>query len=366
MIELPSELVIDIFDLACAEDAHDIEQKVHLAQVCAYWRAVALAYPTFWARIRIRTPRDGVPFRIALGRSGDTSLDVELPWQDRVEERILTDVEQCDVIEALIAPAQRLRLKRLYVEHSRAVHESLLHYSALAWTFLSSKIWSSRAPSLRKVALSTVDLELWETLITSSAVEHLYLYLATYMNKDVPLLTRILSRCPALRLLEWDYGYVAFASDHAVAAHSCPLAPRLHALRLGHNVDPYEVLRLINRHRTHMVPIHDITASMYYTGAESLELLRELFQGTGYLVDLRIDESDRQVVIRDNVGRIRRLIFRNDDSTSSIPGLWIGLATQCSRQDPGVTTNAYRGMELVCVRILQPTSYCARGGVYHY
>ncbi|KZW01380.1 hypothetical protein EXIGLDRAFT_77627 [Exidia glandulosa HHB12029] len=212
MIQLPSELLIDIFLLACADSTHGVEQRLQLAQVCAYWRAVALDYPTFWAHIVVRTSRDATQISIALLRSRDSLLDVEL-HAPRFQ-RILSGAKEQAVVDALIAPKQRLRLKRLVMTSASAKPLLALLGTGLEFPALEvlelRRIFKEKrlslcfeAPLLRRLVLSQLNLRTWDNLITTSLQR---LDLDGRAMDDIPqeLLLTILHRCTALRHLEWN------------------------------------------------------------------------------------------------------------------------------------------------------------------
>ncbi|KZW01379.1 hypothetical protein EXIGLDRAFT_760872 [Exidia glandulosa HHB12029] len=177
-----------------------------LARVCAYWRAVALDYPTFWAHIVVRTSRDAALLAIALERSSGGVLDVEL-----CDERISSAVEQRAVVETLLAPEHRLRLIRLSVKYTNMMPESLLpllcagdvfpalHDLVIQGTYgrLPYLAPSLEAPSLRTLVLSGLELVLqsWHTFITPS-LEHLCLHVVQY-DDSYRLLNTIPSAAPS-------------------------------------------------------------------------------------------------------------------------------------------------------------------------
>ncbi|KZW01371.1 hypothetical protein EXIGLDRAFT_718499 [Exidia glandulosa HHB12029] len=344
MTALPSELLIEIFDLVCAADAHDIEQKLHLAQVCVYWRAVALTYPTFWSQIRIRTSRDAMLLSVALVHSRDSALCIDLFWQPRRDDTILSNAQRLAVVDMLRAPAQRSRLKHLGVKFANVPPTALrtllgagIEFPALEYLeikgmhyiqpFLELRL---HAQCLRRLSLSRVDITLWGTLVASS-LEHVCLD-GVVVGEPAKLLTTILRRCAALAHLEWNISS-SFSMSTSSDAVRDALAPRLNTLCLGQSVLSADVLRFLNHHRVDLDPIQSITACIdngYYVDDETLEFLEESLFRMGPLVDLRVEETGQQVVIRDDAGRVRRLIVWNDDSTWAIPSLWSALSTYYS------------------------------------
>ncbi|KZW01376.1 hypothetical protein EXIGLDRAFT_718501 [Exidia glandulosa HHB12029] len=343
MIQLPTELFIDIFSLACAADTYDIERKLHLAQVCVYWRAVALTYPTFWSQIRIRTSRDATFLNVALAHSRDSALDIELSWQPRRDDTILSDAQKHAVVEALRAPAQRSRLRCLCVDYVNVPPNALrlllgagLEFPALEDLAITGKYCKQpflephlQAQCLRRLSLSQVDFTSWDTLIASS-LEHVCLD-DVVVGESAKLLTTILRRCAALRHLEWDVSSSFLMSTSSEVIRDA-LAPHLDTLRLGQTILAADILRFLN-HSVNMDPIQNIEASIYNgdrVDDETLEFLQEIIFRMGRLVDLSVEETDQQVVLRDDVGRIRRLIVWNEDSTWDIPSLWSALSTYYS------------------------------------
>lgn len=344
MIQLPAELLIYIFNFACASDTYDIEWKLHLAQVCTYWRAVALTYPSFWAQIRIRTSRDARLLSAALAHSRDSALDIELCWQPRYNDTILSDAPQFAVVDALRAPAQRSRLKRLYVKYTnappkflRVLLEAGLVFPALEdldiegihyiQPFLDPRLDAQR---LRSLSWYHVNLTSWDILIASS-LEHICLD-DVVVGEAAKLLTTILRRCSNLRHLEWNVSS-NFPMSSSSDAIRDTLAPHLNTLCLGRSVLTADVLRFLKQCRVNLDTIQNIAASIYnghYVDDETLEFLQDILFQMGPLVDLRVEESDQQVDIRDDAGRVRRLIVWNEDSTWDIPSLWSSLSTYYS------------------------------------
>ncbi|KZW01375.1 hypothetical protein EXIGLDRAFT_760868 [Exidia glandulosa HHB12029] len=342
MTQIPSELLIYVLNLACAEDIYDIVQKFRLAQVYVYWRAVALDHPTFWARIRIKTSKDAILLPSALAHSVGATLDVEIIWKHCSHlATILPDAEQHAVVAALLAPAQRLRLGRFCFQYSYAMQGSLIPLLGAGLDFPAltnleiQGVYGAQgslqlrlgASSVRNLALSHVNVASWDTLIIPSLKR---LYMKTPLGREtVWLLTTILSRCTVLRELEWNNPTPTHVPLDVLVQHSGSLARQLHILRLGVDVGPYDVLRFINLHRAPLDPIHDITVGVWtghQIGGEMLQLLPEVLRGTSSLLDLRVD-TDETIVIRDESGRIRRMVIWNPNHAWGISELWVTLAT---------------------------------------
>ncbi|KZW01381.1 hypothetical protein EXIGLDRAFT_77629 [Exidia glandulosa HHB12029] len=330
MIQLPGELLIDVFVLACG---HDLEQKLHLAQVCAYWRAVALDYPTFWARIVVRTSRDAARLPISLARSGDRPLDVELYSQRHTGT--LSSSDERAVVDALMAPNQRLRLKRLFMSTSGsepllAILGSGLDFPALEDLEIRTSDTQHRlaprleAPTVRRLMLSGLKFVSGDSLITPS-LEHLYLGVFV---EDGPwkLLSTIMRRCTALHHLEWNVAAFGLVTSDALPG---PVLPRLYTLRLGVRADSSDVLRVFKHHNITAADLAVTIRSRDILDDETSQLLEDIFSRTGAvtLVDLRVesDESNLQIVIRDDVGRVRRLIVFDDYGRWNMRDIWTPL-----------------------------------------
>ncbi|KZV83498.1 hypothetical protein EXIGLDRAFT_728288 [Exidia glandulosa HHB12029] len=344
MSQLPCELLISVFSLVCAEDTRSIEQKLRLAQVCAYWRAVALDYRTFWTRIRIKTLQDAALLPIVLAHSGHNALDVELCWEYPIyhlpSKSPLSGAETRAVVDALLVPAQRLRLKRLYVFWTAPMPKSLDLLLGAGLTFPALEhlevhgachkldlVPCLETPLLRSLLISKLCVQSWDTLIPPS-LERLDLSQAE-ADDAAALLAAILNRCYALEDFGWDVECPSLTSTD-MWQHS--LAPRLKMLRLGRSVEsPYNFLTFFNKHRADLIPVHDITVTVYHVGPhldrEVVQVLGELFHQTGSLVDLRVDVSQEELVIRDDVGRIRRLIVWDEDGVCYVPQHWRTLST---------------------------------------
>ncbi|KZW01384.1 hypothetical protein EXIGLDRAFT_830104 [Exidia glandulosa HHB12029] len=344
MIQLPSELLVDVFILACGDSTHRIEQKLHLAQVCAYWRAVALAYPTFWAHIGVRTSRDAALLPIALAYSGDCALDVALSWQSDDDKKLLSSAEQHAVVDVLLASKQRRRIKRLYVEYSDAPLVSLPRLLGARVTFSALEILEFKgtsglpfdpcldAPSLCTLVLDELfDLGSWDTLLTPS-LEHLHVTIVMGSSDAelACLLATILRRCTALRHLEWNVP-AGRCIPTMSAAMQGTLALSLDTLRLGIHTPSSDVLRLINQFRT-MDPIRRVAVTVksgtdIYGTTLPAHFLENVFFRMDTLVDLRYDDTREELVVRDNVGRIRRLILSDSWTRRwNITYLWSALA----------------------------------------
>ncbi|KZW01378.1 hypothetical protein EXIGLDRAFT_760871 [Exidia glandulosa HHB12029] len=332
MAQLPSELLSEVFSLACAERTHDIEQKLRLAQVCADWRAVALGYPSFWATIRVETSRDAAWLPMALARGGDSALDVELWWQHTGYSPSFSDAEEQAVVDALMAPKQLLRLKRLFVAPAAPVLLSALlgpgsKFPALEdlefqedFEYFAPVADRLEAPSLRRLVLSGLCPASYDFLDTPS-LEHLSIKNAFPDEKD-RLLTTILYRCTALRFLDWgvrDESFRPTISDETQR----PLASRLKILRLGVCVPFSDILRFIDRLAVDPLPEIAVTIE---GGEANMALLVDLFSRMGALLDLHFDDTHEEIAIRDDVGRIRRLVSFNNDPLRGMNDLWCTLA----------------------------------------
>ena len=103
--KLPMELLAEIFKHARPDnilDAHIKKYPTSLAQVCRYWRSVALGAPTLWSNIYIMkyyTEETRMAARISLGRSRRCPLF--LTWFSKEGQ---TNAEAQEVIDDLVIP----------------------------------------------------------------------------------------------------------------------------------------------------------------------------------------------------------------------------------------------------------------------
>ncbi|KZW01357.1 hypothetical protein EXIGLDRAFT_760855 [Exidia glandulosa HHB12029] len=234
---------------------------------------------------------------------------------------VLSGPAQRTVIDVLMAPSQRLRLKRLFIQYSSKKQESIPLFLSAGLTFpaledLEVKKYGQtslalllQAPSLLRLVLSGSNFELSVPLIVSSLVS---VSVVGEPNESAArLLATILCQCPALEHLKWNAPCAALTT---CTAKQRPLVPLLKTLRIGGSGDsPHNVLRLLHEDRGHVEPVLDMTVEVYEgmdIVGETLELLQQVFYGTGSLLDLRVDVTEQKVVY-----------------TWDLPGLWGALAT---------------------------------------
>ncbi|ETI25068.1 hypothetical protein G647_04438 [Cladophialophora carrionii CBS 160.54] len=328
-MHLPDELLGQIF---MHVDTHDVDQKFRLSQVCSQWRKAALGLRQMWNRMSIMTPQDGHRLPLLLERSGSAALDVELLWQHRYQEPMLTSSER--VLASTSLGGCRDRLQRLFVDVNRMETQQLspLLAAGLSFPVLENlEIQSSYnrpqalrlsflAPQLRRLRLYQMDAVNWGQLLARSLT---HVHLEKCFGADLDLLETIFKQCAQLqsltvRMLASPVGFWDLETPVA------QLVPRLRALDLSADVtDLITILRTGFRG----LLLDELTTETYngHMDEETTQLLAEVFMGIDPLHSLQcVDDQD--MILHDASGRMRRMRVWNEDSSWIWPDVWIELA----------------------------------------
>ena len=79
---LPTESLMNIFDIVCTQDQGDTRARAHhattLAQVCSHWRSDVISTPLLWSTIHISRKTRPQFISLCLERSGDVPLEITL------------------------------------------------------------------------------------------------------------------------------------------------------------------------------------------------------------------------------------------------------------------------------------------------
>ncbi|KAF9645229.1 hypothetical protein BDM02DRAFT_607219 [Thelephora ganbajun] len=150
--KLPTELLVEIFNRARADNVRDAYNEkypypVALAQVCRYWRRLALGAPTLWTNIRVTkyyTEGTREVARIYLERS--KTCPIFLTWFSKSEQ---TAPDAQGVINDLIIPGAERWQRITLIAENEAVPGALL-----------TAMRSLDFPILRDVEISSLLAEL--------------------------------------------------------------------------------------------------------------------------------------------------------------------------------------------------------------
>ncbi|KAJ7193459.1 hypothetical protein GGX14DRAFT_577247 [Mycena pura] len=149
----PVELLAQIFRAAKIRDGtNSYADIIALSRVCRRWRAAALAYAEFWARIRVRSG-DSDAQRIdllkdVLRRSRGSELHLTLDFGDISSARDNTDIYEC-------APLRRL--VHLVRPHLARTWHLTVYAQWRMWQLIASAFRMERYEALQSLNAEVVD-----------------------------------------------------------------------------------------------------------------------------------------------------------------------------------------------------------------
>ncbi|EXJ60103.1 hypothetical protein A1O7_04255 [Cladophialophora yegresii CBS 114405] len=328
-MHLPAEILGQIF---MHVDTHDVDQKFRLSQVCSQWRKAALRQRHMWNRMSIMTPEDGHRLQLLLERSGPIALDVNLLWQYRFQDPMLTSPERVMASTSLAGCRDRLQRLFINVNRNQPYDLSPLLAAGLSFPVLEDlEIQSSYsrpqafqlsllAPQLRRLRLYEISAMDWSRSLAQSLT---HVYLEKCSGADLDLLETVFKQCArlqslTLRNLPFPVGF------RGLEMPAAQFVPRLRALDLSADVtDLVTILRTGFRG----LLLDELTIETYdgHMDDETTDLLAEVLMGMDPLHRLqRVDDQD--IILQDASGRMRRMRVWNEDSSWIWPEVWIELA----------------------------------------
>ncbi|KAJ6497090.1 hypothetical protein C8R47DRAFT_1041783 [Mycena vitilis] len=297
----------------------DIDQKFAFAQVSRLWRTIALDSPLFWSSFTGRaTASDCYRVPLILERSGsNTMLHIELVFYGAAS----ITMWPANALRTLVPYAARIETLFVlfgHAEGSSALLNTNLEFSSLRTLRLEGPTWPAkvpellcRAPRLQRLDISNFTARNWGALLSPSLED---ISLRDVRGPAVKPVSDIFERCPQVRrVVLWDSDWKDFNPDGFTRR---PLAPALRELEL--RLEGSELGRVLKTGFSDAV-LPKLTGCTY--NAELEHLTAALLPGVGPLVVFNLVDLG-ELVLYDEVGRIRRLQCSADDSVFDVEEVW--------------------------------------------